>query len=280
MMAAMASLIVSDATVKLAAAELPTGEAIFLRGVVASLLLAGLLLAVDGFAALPQLASGKMAARCLADVVATLLYLSALTRMPIADATAVLQFTPLAITAGAALFLGAPVGWRRWLATVVGLIGVLIVIRPGASAFNPYALLALLAIGFIAARDLLTRQLGGHVPALLIALTSAVAVSFASLGFLLFEEWGWPSPAAALALVGAAVGLLGGQYWIIAAMRSGDIAVVAPFRYSIILWAIVAGFLVWREVPDPATWTGIAILTSAGLYTFLREHRLAKAARS
>jgi drug/metabolite transporter (DMT)-like permease len=279
MMAAMASLIVSDAMMKLAAVELPTGEAIFLRGLVASLLLAGLLLAVDGFAALPELVNGKVAARCFADVLATILYLSALMRMPIADATAVLQFTPLAITAGAALFLGAPVGWRRWLATLVGLIGVLIVVRPGASAFNPYALLALFSIGFIAARDLLTRQLGSHVPALLIALTSAVAVTFASLGFLLFEEWERPSPSAALALAVAAVGLLGGQYWIIVAMRSGDIAVVAPFRYSIVLWAIVAGLLVWREVPDAATWTGIAILVAAGLYTFLREHRLARTAR-
>ena len=78
-----------------------------------------------------------------AEVVATILYLNALTRMPIADATAILQFTPLAITAGAALFLGAQVGWRRWLATMVGLIGVLIIVRPGGSGFNPYSLLAL-----------------------------------------------------------------------------------------------------------------------------------------
>src|SRR5262245_17911066 len=159
MMAAMASLIVGDATLKLAAAELPTGEAIFLRGVVASLLLAGLLLAVDGFSALPELVNGKVAARCFCDVVATLLYLSALTRMPIADATAVLQFTPLAITAGAALFLGAPVGWRRWLATVVGLIGVLIIVRPGGLGFNPYSSLALAAIAFVVARVFITSHL-------------------------------------------------------------------------------------------------------------------------
>ena len=83
-----------------------------------------------------------------------------------------------------------------------------------------------------------------------------------------------------LALLGASAALLGAQYWIILAMRTGDIAVVAPFRYSIILWAIVAGFLVWREVPDLATWIGIAVVTAAGLYTFLREHRLARAARA
>ena len=279
MIASMAALIANDALIKLAAAELPTGEVIFLRGLLATLFLAGLVLASGGYASLPSLASGRVAARCLAEVGATLLYLSALIRMPIADATAILQFTPLAITAGAALFLGAVVGWRRWLATLVGLAGVLIIIRPGASAFNPYASLAVLAIAFIAARDLLTRQLGHHVPTLLIALTSSASVAVASLGFLAFEHWQWPSPPALLSLTGAAVGVLGGQYWIIVAMRTGDIAVVAPFRYSIILWAIAAGMLVWGEVPDLATWTGIAIVTAAGLYTFLREHRLARGAR-
>ena len=216
----------------------------------------------------------------MAEVAAAVLYLSALFHMPIAECTAILQFTPLALTAGAALFLGAPVGWRRWLATLVGLIGVLIIIRPGASAFNPYAALALLSVVFIAARDLITRRLGKDVPTIVIAFTSTAAVAVSSLGLLPFETWRWPSPAAMLALIGASAALLGAQYWIILAMRTGDIAVVAPFRYSIILWAIVAGFLVWREVPDLATWIGIAIVTAAGLYTFLREHRLARAARS
>ena len=178
-----------------------------------------------------------------------------------------------------ALFLGAPVGWRRWLATLVGLIGVLIIIRPGANAFNPYAALALLSVVFIAARDLITRRLGKDVPTIVIAFTSTAAVAVSSLGLLPFETWRWPSPAAMFALLGASAALLGAQYWIILAMRTGDIAVVAPFRYSIILWAIVAGFLVWREVPDLATWSGIAVVTAAGLYTFLREHRLARAAR-
>ena len=280
MLASMAALIANDTLIKLAAAELPVGEVIFLRGLAASLFLGLLAAATGGLASIPTLRSGKVLARSLAEVAATLLYLSALMRMPIAEATAILQFTPLAITAGAALFLGAPVGWRRWLATLVGLAGVMVIIRPGAAAFNPYASLALLAIVFIAARDLITRQLGGHVPTLLIAFASSAAVALASLAFLLVEQWQWPQPMTALALVGAAIGLLSGQYWVIVAMRSGDIAVIAPFRYSIIVWAILAGILVWREVPDLATWIGIAIVSAAGLYTFLRERRLAGAARA
>lgn len=280
MLAAMAAFVVNDAMMKLAATDLPTGQVIFLRGLLIVPVLAALMLASATPATLEMLRRPGILARCVVEVAAAVLYLSALFHMPIAECTAILQFTPLALTAGAALFLGAPVGWRRWLATLVGLIGVLIIIRPGANAFNPYAALALLSVVFIAARDLITRRLGKDVPTIVIAFTSTAAVAVSSLGLLPFEIWQWPSSAAMFALLGASAALLGAQYWIILAMRTGDIAVVAPFRYSIILWAIVAGFLVWREVPDLATWIGIAVVTAAGLYTFLREHRLARAARS
>jgi drug/metabolite transporter (DMT)-like permease len=277
MLAAMGSLIVNDCFIKVVAAELPTGEVIFLRGVFTTLLGGALIAATVGLGTLRLAARPRMPLRAGADVVATILYLMALTRMPIADATALLQFTPLAITAGAALFLGARVGWRRWLATAVGLAGVLVIVRPGGAGFNPYSVLALAAIGFVAARDLVTRGLGADVPTIVIATVSAAAVMAGSLVLALWETWAWPSPAAILMLLCAGLGLLGGNYWIVVAMRWGDIPTVAPFRYSVILWAVAAGFVVWGELPDLATWTGIAVVTGAGLYTLLREHRLAKA---
>jgi drug/metabolite transporter (DMT)-like permease len=280
MLAAMGSLIVNDCFVKLAAAQLPAGEAIFLRGLFTTLLCAGMVAATTGPGALREIGSRGVPARAVAEVLATFFYLNALFNMPIADATAILQFTPLAITAGAALFLGAPVGWRRWLATLVGLAGVLVIVRPFGEGFNPYSALALCAVVFVAARDLLVRRVSPTVPALVVATASAAAVTAASLGLAAFETWQVPSASALLLLAGAGVGLVGGYYWIIVAMRSGDIAVVAPFRYAIILYAVLAGFLVWGEMPDGATWLGVAIVIAAGLYTFLREHRLAKVVRA
>ena len=277
MLAAMGSLIVNDVFIKVAAAELPTGETIFLRGLFTTLLGVGAIAATIGLSTLRLAAAPRMPLRAGAEVAATILYLSALTRMPIADATALLQFAPLAITAGAALFLGAPVGWRRWLATVVGLAGVLIIVRPGGAGFNPYSFLALAAIVFVAARDLITRRLGAEIPTIVVATVSAAAVTAASLLLAPFEAWSWPSAPAVLMLVCAGVGLLGGNYWIVVAMRHGDIATVAPFRYSVILWAVAAGFVVWGEMPDPATWIGIAVVSGAGLYALVREHRLGKA---
>jgi drug/metabolite transporter (DMT)-like permease len=277
MLAAMGSLIVNDVFIKVAAAELPTGETIFLRGLFTTLLGVGAIAATIGLSTLRLAAAPRMPVRAGAEVAATILYLSALTRMPIADATALLQFTPLAITAGAALFLGAPVGWRRWLATVVGLVGVLIIVRPGGAGFNPYSSLALAAIVFVAARDLITRRLGAEIPTIVVATVSAAAVTAASLLLAPFEVWSRPSAPTVLMLCFAGIGLLGGNYWIVVAMRYGDIATVAPFRYSVILWAVAAGFVVWGEMPDLATWIGIAVVSGAGLYALVREHRRGKA---
>jgi drug/metabolite transporter (DMT)-like permease len=274
MAAAMGSLILNDAFLKMAAAGLPIGEAIFLRGVIATLLCITVIAATVGTGALRHGASGRLQTRAGADVVGTILYLSALMHMPIADATAILQFTPLAITAAAALFLGARVGWRRWLATLVGLVGVLIIVRPGGAGFNGYALLALGAIGFVVARDLATRRIGPEVPAMVVAATSAAAVAAGALLLTAIETWAWPSPSALLLLLMAGLGLVGGNYWIVVAMRTGEIAAVAPFRYSASLWAIAAGFMVWGELPDLWTWTGMAIVTAAGIYTILRESRI------
>jgi drug/metabolite transporter (DMT)-like permease len=280
MLASMAVFVVNDTLVKVAADSLPTGEAIFVRGVFTVALCACLIVGTGAAWALPHALSPRVLLRGLADVGGTVFFLSALVRMPMGDVFGILQFTPLAITAAAALFLGAKVGWRRWSATCAGLIGVLIIVRPGGDAFTPYAVLVIISVLFSVARDLLTRGVGTGVPTLVIAGASASIVTLSSLGFTLFETWVCPSPVGVMLLAGASVALLAGQFYLIAAMRTGEIAVVAPFRYSIILWAVLSGYLVWREVPDLATWVGIAIVSAAGLYTFLREQHLARAARA
>jgi drug/metabolite transporter (DMT)-like permease len=280
MLLAMAAFVVNDTLMKLAGGRLPIGEAIFIRATLTTGL--GLLLIVgSGMAsAVPHAFSARVLWRAAADLGGTFTFLAALVHMPMADIFGLLQFVPLAVTAGAAVFMGAKVGWRRWTATCVGLLGVLLIVRPGGVAFEPYTILAILAVIFSAARDLLSRSVPGHVPPLVIVTTAAAFVALTSPAFIALEDWRQPSLATFGILVVAAAALLAGQYWLVAAMRTGEIAVVAPFRYSILLWAILAGFLVWGEVPDLPTWAGIAIVTGAGLYTFLREQRLKKLART
>jgi drug/metabolite transporter (DMT)-like permease len=272
MLASQASFTINDMLIKLAAAEIPGGQAIFMRGICVTVLALSLGVALGGIGPLPGKREARLIGwRSVGEVVGTFLYLSALFRMPIADATAILQFLPLAITAGAALFLGEPVGWRRWSATLVGFAGVMIVIRPGTSAFNPWSLLALSAIGFMVLRDLATRRIGTHVPTLLIATISGIVITVASTGFLLVETWVWPGSKAVALTTAASIFVLGGYYWIIDAMRQGNVAIVATFRYSVILWALLAGILVFGEWPDGIDLLGTGIVIAAGLYTFMRE---------
>jgi drug/metabolite transporter (DMT)-like permease len=280
MITAMAAFVVNDTLLKIAAASLPTGEVIFIRGLFTTALCGGLILQSGIGWALPHALSPRVLGRAVADTGAAIFFLLALMHMPFGDAYAILQFTPLGITAAAALFLGAHVGWRRWSAAALGLVGVLIIVRPAGATFNAYGLLALTSTFFSIARDLLTRGVALSVPSLVIAGASTCAITLTSLAFTLVETWSAPSLRTLGLLVAASGALLAGQHWLIAAMRTGEIAVVAPFRYSIILMALLSGFLVWGELPNLATWIGIAIVCAAGLYTFLREQRLARAARS
>lgn len=277
MVASQAVFTVNDTMMKLAARELASGQAIFIRGLVTIVLSAMLAAALGGFRAWPPAREWpRIALRNVGEIGATLLYLTALFHMPITDITAIMQFLPLAITAGAALFLGELVGWRRWLATAVGLVGVLIIIRPGTSAFSGWSLVALLAVASVALRDLTTRRIDRGVPTVLLTFISSVIVTIAALGMAIAGEWK-PVTAHGLGLTGgAALFLLAGYYFIIEAMRRGDVALVAPFRYSAIVWAILAGIVVFGEWPDPIALAGTALVIAAGLYTFFRERQLAK----
>jgi drug/metabolite transporter (DMT)-like permease len=277
MLASMAIIVVNDTLMKVAAGELPTGQTIFVRGLLTSVLGGIVIVASGAYETVRHALSRRVLWRAAADVGGTIFFLNALVRMPMADLFGILQFIPLAVTAGAALFMGARVGWRRWTATCVGLLGVLMIVRPGGSAFTSAAILAVLAVLFSALRDLLSRSVPASVPPLIIVTVSAAVVTLASLGFTAVETWRWPQNSTLLILLGASAALLAGQAWLVTAMRTGHIGAVAPFRYSMVLWAIVAGYVVWGEIPDAAAWAGISIVTAAGLYTFWRE-RLAKPA--
>jgi drug/metabolite transporter (DMT)-like permease len=195
--------------------------------------------------------------------------------MPFADAAAIGQFTPLAVMAGAALFLGEPVGWRRWTAAGVGVLGVLMIIKPGTSAFQPAALIMLASMIAVAARDLITRRMGQGIPTILLAATSALAVFVPSPLLIPLEEpWGSLTAAQLGALAFSAATVLVGYVFIIDAMRHGDTGVVSPFRYAYMLFAMLASLVIFHERPDAVSWFGIALIVGAGLYMVHREQKV------
>lgn len=275
MLAGMASFVVSDTMMKLAGDEVPAGEIMFIRGAIATALILVLARLSGQLAGLVETLSGphrqRLAWRTAAEIVAAFCFISGLLSLSFTDAAAIGQFTPLAITAGAAIFLGEPVGWRRWLATVAGLFGVFLIIKPGTTAFQWSALWIVATVLCITARDLITRQIGTALPAMHVTIPALAAVSVAGLALAPFEAWVVPSPRAMGLLAVSGLGVIGGTFGVVVAMRSGEVSVVGPFRYSVILYALLIGWLVFAERPDELTIVGLAIVLAAGLYTFHRE---------
>ncbi|RMD93060.1 MAG: DMT family transporter [Alphaproteobacteria bacterium] len=278
MMGSMAAFTFNDACMKALAGRLPLEQAVFLRGLATTVMMYLLARRLGGLRFdLPGREWRLILLRALADIGATAFFLTALFHMPIANVTAILQVLPLTVTLAGALFLGEPVGWRRLLAILVGLAGVLIIVRPGFAGFNAYSVHVLVAVGFVTLRDLVARGLSVGVPSMTAALVNAAAIT-ASFGIAsAFVDWAPVTGRSALLLAGASVLIIGGYLFSVSAMRLGEIAVVAPFRYTALLWALLVGIAVFGEWPDGATLIGAALVVATGLYTFYRERRVARA---
>ena len=272
MAAAMAAFSINDAITKAVSAEMNFGQVMLVRGLFAIVLIAALALHQRALRPLRTLMTMAVVLRVAGEIGATILFLAAIVNLPLANTTAILQVLPLAITLGAALTFGEPVGWRRWLAIAAGFIGVLIIVRPGVEGFNQFSLFALISVIFCAIRDLATKRIPAPIPSLFVTLLTTISVTIAGAGILV-PLGGWtPSSGRALALLAfAAVLLLIGYQCIIMALRTGDISAVAPFRYSALLWAMLLGYLVFGDVPDAMMVTGAAIIVLSGLYAFYRE---------
>ena len=270
--------LINDTLIKLASPIMPLGEILFFRGLFATALLVPIVIAADVVKYVPLLWNASLFWRTVSEVIAAILFILALFNIPIANINAILQVVPLMVTAGAAIFLGERVGWRRWAAILVGFLGVMVVIRPGLEGFDVWSLVALGSMLFITIRDLTTRTMPRGIPALLVALVTAIAVGLTGpvYGLVADETWAAPSGHSLLLVGGAAVFLIGGYLLAVDFMRHGDIAVVAPFRYIVILWAIIVGYMVWGEVPDAAMIIGTALIIASGIYTIQRERRIAR----
>lgn len=281
MIVAMAGFVLNDTMMKLVFADLDLFQAIFLRGLLLSLLIA-----------VPALHQGQLfhrparqdrrllGLRVVGEIGSAVCFLTALYHMPIANATAILQSIPLAITLAAALFLGEQVGWRRYSAIAVGFAGVMIIVRPGAEGFNVYALWALAAVGFMVLRDLSTRGFSQGLPSLFAAFVTALCTGLFAGGVALTRDW-QPLALEHLGLLGASAGFLFfGYVFSIKAMREGEVAFVSPFRYTILIWAIILGIVVFGDIPDGWTLLGAAIVVFMGIYTFYRERRLLRRAEA
>ena len=271
---AMAGFTCNDALVKAVSGVMNAGQIMLVRGVFTSLLVLLLARHFGAMRSFRLVLTPAVGLRVVAEVGASITYIWALGHMQLANASAILQALPLAVTLGAALFLGEPVGWRRWLAIIIGFLGVLIVLRPGPQGFTWAALSVLASVVFAAIRDLCTRRIDPAVPSLFISVITATAITLTG-AVLVVPLGGWqPMSMASLGLLaGASLLLLVGYQFIVLAMRNGEIAVVAPLRYTSLVWSIGTGMLFFAEKPDIWMVTGVAVIIGSGLYAFARENK-------
>ena len=215
--------------------------------------------------------------RTAGEVLGSLGYVMALSLVPLATASAMLQAQPLAMTTAAAIFLREHVGPRRWTAVGLGFVGVLMIIRPGADDFDPNILWALLGIAGFTLRDLGTRLLPKDISTPFVSFWALFVLGLLGLAIMPVDgAWRPVDGLTWIWLVGCSVSVAVAFFVITAALRIGELSAIAPFRYTRMVFALAIAILLLGESPDATTWAGTALIVGSGIYAFWRERALAR----
>lgn len=277
MILSMAGFAVEDMAVKAAGRHLPPGEVVTIYGLIGIGFFA-VMAALRGEPPLPRAFLNRvMLIRSGFEVTGRLFFALSLALVPLSTTSAILQASPLVVVAGAALFFGEKVGWRRWSAVGMGFIGVMMIIRPGLEGFSALSLLAVVATLGFAARDLATRAAPKVLSNAQLGVAGFSMLTIAGIVILLWTGGAvWPDPVgAAFTLLAGAFGILGYSA-LTGAMRTGEISAVTPFRYTRLLFALILAAAVFGERPDAMTLAGGAVIVASGLYTLFRGARRAR----
>lgn len=273
MIASMAGFAVEDLFLKKASVVLPVGQVLLFFGI-GGMIAFGVLSAIRGDRLLnANVVSRPMIIRAGFEIFGRLFYVLAIALTALSSATAILQATPIIVVAGAAVFFGEKVGARRWGAIIVGLIGVLVILRPGTDGFSLYSVFAVLGMLGFAGRDLASRAAPADLGTSVLGFYGFLAVVVAGFGYILWDGTALVAPEFGdLALVAGAVfwGVLG-YVGLMKAMRIGEVSVVTPFRYTRLLFGLSFGVVLFGETLDRATLLGCGLVVVSGIYIIMRS---------
>lgn len=274
MVLAMACFSVEDAFIKAAAKSVPLGQVIFLFGIFGTALFILLTLRRGEKVFHPAILSRPIFIRSICEIVGRLFFSISLVLIPLSSLSAILQATPLIVVMGAAIFFGEKVGWRRWTAILIGLIGVLMIIRPGLDGFQAASLFAVVGTLGFAGRDLATRAAPRVLSNMQLGVYGFFILIPTGLIILFFGEstdMVWPSTIASLQILGVITFGFTAYYSLTIAMRTGEVSVITPFRYTRLIFALIIGITIFGERPDALTIMGSTIVIAGGIYTLLRS---------
>ena len=274
MVLAMAAFAIEDMFIKAAAEVLSLGVVLALFGL-GGMFVFMLLTWRKGQSVLrPEVVSGPIILRAICEVMGRLCFALAITLTPLSSASAILQATPLVVVLGAALIFREQVGLSRWLAILIGFCGVLMIVRPGVDSFDPASLFAVLSTLGFAGRDLATRgapaslsntHLG--VYGFFVLIPTGVVLHLMNMTPINFQL------DTSVLVLGAVIFGVVAYNALTIAMRTGDVSVVTPFRYTRLLFAFILGVAVFNETPDMWTLIGGAVVVLSGVYTLLSSRK-------
>ena len=277
----MACFAVEDTFIKLLSARLPATQILFSVGFGGALITLALAVTLNVNLADKILLNKHVISRTIADLFGAFFFTSAMVLIPMSLLASILQATPLFVTLGAAILLGEKVGWRRWSAIFIGFLGIIIILQPGYGSFQLASLLGLAAVLCLALRDVVTRDMATEIPTLTVTFYACLAMG--SAGFIAYPFFGtpiMPTTFEAILLVCAAIIGVTGYFLIVLATRKGDVSVIAPFRYSRLLFSLGLASLILGEMLTLPILLGGLLVVSSGIYTFGRERRLVKIQKS
>ena len=280
MILSMGVFSIEDSMIKLMSRALPTGQIIAMIGFGGAVVFMLWAARMGHRVFTPALMTWPLLLRLIGESFGTIFFVLALKHADLSLATAIFQVNPIVVTLAAALFLGERVGWRRWLAIITGFIGVLIIIRPGAEAFEPASLYALITVFGLALRDIATRACPRDIPTL--ALSAQGMLILIPTGLILLAFDGPPvalDQTQGIYALAAVVAVVIAYHTLLMSLRTGEMGVVTPFRYSRLLFGMSIGMLFFAERPDTATFIGAAVVVASGVYTILRERAVNRRAR-
>jgi drug/metabolite transporter (DMT)-like permease len=271
---ATGSYVVNDSMMKLATEGLPPYEVLMLRGTAASIWGMPLLFLLGYGGKLAKMFDGRVLTRNLCETAGILCYIMALANMPIADASALGQITPLIVLLGASLIFGERIGGVRMALIGLGFIGAVMVAQPTGEGISIFALLAIANAVFSAVRDLNSRGVASHVPGMIVAISAVVVVLVgAAVAHLALETWTPPQTRHLLLLAGAGLFLIFGHFFIFMSYRVGPTGAVAPFYYCFSAWAVISGLFVFGQFPNALAIAGIVLVIGSGLTIVLLDER-------
>lgn len=274
MVLAMLCFAIEDMFIKFLGGAIPVGQLLAFLGAGGACIMAVACLRKRQPLVSRELLGRATVIRNAGEVIGSLGFVTALVLVPLATASAILQTTPLMVTLGAAIFLAEPVGWRRWVAIIIGLFGVLLIVRPGLEGFDWNVLFAVQGMIGLSIRDLATRRVPATLSALQLSFVAFALLVPTGLGVMLATNTAFVTPTSSEWGVLAIASIIGATSYrfIVMAMRMGEVSFVTPFRYSRMIFALIIGVLVFSEAPDALTLIGVAIIIASGLFTLWREH--------